>query len=56
MSNAIGETAVARFEQLQGDRSPFLRRAQDCSKLTIPTLIPELHLVQLQRLKLLFKL
>ena len=41
MSNAIGETAVARFEQLQGDRSTFLRRAQDASKLTIPALIPE---------------
>jgi hypothetical protein len=41
MSNAIGETAVARFEQLQGDRSPFLRRGQDASKLTIPALIPE---------------
>ena len=41
MSNAIGETAVARFEQLQGDRSSFLRRAQDASKLTIPALIPE---------------
>ena len=41
MANALGETAVARFEQLVSDRSPFLRRAQDCSKLTIPTLIPE---------------
>jgi len=41
MANAIGETAVARFEQLQGDRSSFLRRAQDASKLTIPALIPE---------------
>mgnify|MGYP003136243286 FL=1 len=41
MANALGETAVARFEQLQSDRSSFLRRAQDASKLTIPALIPE---------------
>ena len=41
MNSALGETAVARFEQLQGDRSTFLRRAQDASKLTIPALIPE---------------
>jgi len=41
MANALGETAVARFEQLNGDRSPFLRRAQDASKLTLPALIPE---------------
>ena len=41
MANAIGQTAVARFEQLQGDRSGFLQRAKDASKLTIPALIPE---------------
>ena len=41
MANALGETAVARFEQLVSDRSPFLRRAQDASKLTLPALIPE---------------
>ena len=41
MANALGETAVARFEQLNGDRSPFLRRGQDASKLTLPALIPE---------------
>ena len=41
MANALGETAVARFEQLNGDRSPFLTRGQDASKLTLPALIPE---------------
>ena len=41
MANANGDTAVARFEQLRSDRSTFLRRAQDASKLTIPALIPE---------------
>ena len=41
MINATGETAVARFEQLISDRSPYEREAKDCSKLTIPYLYPE---------------
>jgi len=36
-----GATAVARYEQCQSDRSSYLRDAQDASKLTIPSLIPE---------------
>ena len=33
--------AASRYEQLQADRSVFLREAQDSSKVTIPSLIPE---------------
>ena len=35
------QTAVARYEQLESNRSTFLRRARDASKLTLPALIPE---------------
>lgn len=34
-------TCQARYELLQQDREVFLERARECSKLTIPTLIPE---------------
>ena len=34
-------TAQSRWTELQTFRSLYLRRAVDCSKLTIPTLIPE---------------
>lgn len=33
-------TAKARYDLLSSDRSPFLERARDCAKLTIPTLLP----------------
>ena len=41
MNSALGDTAVARYEKYLGDRSAYLRDAQDASKLTIPSLIPE---------------
>jgi len=36
-----GQTAAGRYEQLQSNRSTFLREAKESSKLTIPSLIPE---------------
>ncbi len=30
-----------RYEKLETERNPFLSRARECSKLTLPTLIPE---------------
>tara|TARA_R100000808_G_scaffold3881_1_gene13251 strand:- start:1211 stop:2794 length:1584 start_codon:yes stop_codon:yes gene_type:complete len=41
MDYATGQTAVARYEQGQSDRSAYDREAKDCSKLTIPYLYPE---------------
>tara|TARA_R100000700_G_scaffold7109_1_gene10713 strand:+ start:1901 stop:3484 length:1584 start_codon:yes stop_codon:yes gene_type:complete len=41
MDLAKNVTAAARYEQLQSERSGYLRDAQDGSKLTIPSLIPE---------------
>ena len=35
------DTAASRWDNLQTHRSIYLRRAIDCSKLTIPSLIPE---------------
>ena len=32
--------AEARYRELESDRQPFLDRARECSKLTIPSLIP----------------
>lgn len=37
----MNNTAESRWRDLELYRSPYLRRAIDCSKLTIPTLIPE---------------
>jgi hypothetical protein len=34
-------TAAGRYGQLTSIRDPYLRRARDCAKLTIPSLIPE---------------
>jgi hypothetical protein len=34
-------TAAGRYRQLEGDRQPFLDRAREASKYTIPTLLPE---------------
>lgn len=39
MNEAKG-AAQHRYEQLQTAREPFLRRARECSELTIPSLIP----------------
>jgi len=36
-----GATAAARYGQLQTNRDPYLQRARDCSKVTIPGLIPD---------------
>ena len=36
-----GGTAAARYGQLQTNRDPYLQRARDCSKVTIPGLIPD---------------
>lgn len=33
-------TAKGRYSQLSADRSSFLRRAQECAELTIPSLLP----------------
>jgi len=33
-------TAEQRYSRLEPDREPFLTRARDCSKLTIPSLMP----------------
>ena len=41
MNSALSDTAVARYEKYLSDRSAYLRDAQDGSKLTIPSLIPE---------------
>jgi hypothetical protein len=34
-------SAAGRYTQLQGQRDPFLRRARESAKLTIPALMPE---------------
>lgn len=34
-------TAQKRYEAMRGKRDPYLRRARDASKLTIPSLLPE---------------
>ena len=36
-----GKTAASRYAQLESNRSSYYDDAKDCSKLTIPTLIPE---------------
>ena len=30
-----------RYEKLETERTPFLTRARECSKLTLPTLVPD---------------
>lgn len=42
--------AEARYRLLEQDRAPYLERARECSKLTIPTLIPPDGFTQGQRL------
>lgn len=42
--------AEARYRELETDRQPFLDRARECSKLTIPSLIPPDGFVNGQRL------
>jgi len=34
------ETAEARYQHLKSDRAPYLRRAEDAAKLTLPMLVP----------------
>jgi hypothetical protein len=34
------QSAQSLYSSLESDRDPFLRRARDCSSLTLPTLIP----------------
>lgn len=41
MSNKSVGTAETRYSQLKADRAPFIQRAKDCAKLTLPMLIPE---------------
>ncbi len=36
-------TAAARYQQLCTTRDPFLQRARDCSRVTIPSLVPDSH-------------
>ena len=36
-----GLTAAARYQRLVTSRDAYLQRARDCSKVTIPTLIPD---------------
>ena len=36
-------TAAARYQQLCTTRDPFLQRARDCSRVTIPSLVPDTH-------------
>lgn len=40
-STSDSESAKGRYSRLARSREPFLERARECSKLTIPTLIPE---------------
>ena len=35
------KTPAARYTELRSERDPYLRRARDCAKLTIPALMPE---------------
>ncbi|UFS66949.1 portal protein [Paracoccus denitrificans] len=35
------KTAKARYEELANDRRPYLDRARQCAKLTIPSLLPD---------------
>jgi hypothetical protein len=41
VTEATQGRAAKLYSQLQSERDPFLRRARDCAKLTIPTLLVE---------------
>jgi hypothetical protein len=41
MEQSTAGTAESRYRQLENRRQPFLRRARECAKLTIPSLLPE---------------
>jgi len=43
MGMSGSRTAAARYNQLAVNRDSYLQRARDCSKVTIPGLIPEAH-------------
>lgn len=47
--------AEARYRELESDRQPFLDRARECSKLTIPSLIPPDDQANGQRLRSTFQ-
>lgn len=38
--SGISQTAEQRYSQLTGGRYTYLRRAEDCARLTIPSLVP----------------
>lgn len=43
--NSVGDdakalTAAARYEDMQAERAPYLNRGRECSRLTIPSLLP----------------
>ena len=44
-------TVASRYQQLVTTRDPFLQRARDCSKVTIPSLVPDSHMGDHGRLK-----
>ena len=43
MGMPSGQTAAARYNQLVSNREPYLQRARDCSKVTIPGLVPDVN-------------
>ena len=46
-----GRTAASRYNQLASNREAFLQRARDCSKVTIPGLIPDAYMGEAGELK-----
>ena len=44
-------TLAARYQQLVTSRDPFLQRARDCSKVTIPSLVPDSNMGDHGKLK-----
>ena len=44
-------TVAGRYQQLVTTRDPFLQRARDCAKVTIPSLVPDSHMGDHGRLK-----
>ena len=44
-------TVASRYQQLVTSRDPFLQRARDCSKVTIPSLVPDSNMGDHGKLK-----
>tara|TARA_R100000808_G_C2151335_1_gene160309 strand:- start:336 stop:2072 length:1737 start_codon:yes stop_codon:yes gene_type:complete len=44
-------TVASRYQQLVTARDPFLQRARDCSKITLPTVVPDSNMGDHGRLK-----